>query len=84
MTGTPDSATGSVRRFVGLILIVVGVLWMVAAGLCSAGFFASILVEGADFREVLSIAPMIALVGGLGAGIGLVIYVVGHALRPRA
>ena len=84
MSDASPKESGSVRRFVGLIFIVVGVLWMSAAGLCSAGFFVSILVDGADFREVLSIVPMIGLVGGFGVGIGLVIYVVGRALRPKA
>jgi hypothetical protein len=74
---------GSIRRLVGLVLLVIGVLWMGAAGLCSGAFFVSILVEGAGFREILSIVPMIGLVGGFGAGIGLVIYIVGRALRPK-
>jgi len=84
MSEASPNDSGSVRRFVGLILVVIGVLWMSAAGLCTAGFFVSILVDGADFREVLSIVPMIGLVGGFGVGLGLVIYVVGRALRPRA
>lgn len=75
---------GSIRRFVGLAFIVVGALWMTAAGLCSGAFFVSLLVEGGDFREIVSIVPMILLVGGFGAGIGLVIFIVGRALRPKA
>lgn len=74
---------GSVRRIVGLVLTTIGVLWMAGAGLCSAGFVAMLFTEGGDFREALSIIPMIALVGGFSIGLGFVFYVVGRALRPK-
>lgn len=80
----PLQQTSELRRFIGLILIVVGALWAVASGLCSAGFFGMMVVEGGDFREALSIVPMIVLVGGFSAGLGLVFFVVGRALRPKA
>ncbi len=82
-----DSAPppASIRRIIGLILITAGVLWMAASGLCTAAFFATLLTEGpADAREVLSITPMVLLVGGFSAGIGFVVYIVGRALRPKA
>jgi hypothetical protein len=50
--------------------------------LCSAAFFVTLLTEGADLREALSILPMILLVGGFSAGMGLVALIVGRALRP--
>lgn len=74
---------GPIRRLIGLVLIVIGTLWMTGSGLCSAGFFAMLFTEGGDFREALSIVPMIVLVGGFSIGLGFVFYVVGRALRPK-
>lgn len=82
MTEEPASPS-PVRRVIGLVLITVGVLWITASGLCSAGFFVTLFAEGGDLREALSIVPMIVLVGGFSAGIGFVFYVVGRALRPK-
>jgi hypothetical protein len=79
------AGTGSeIRRFIGMILIVVGLLWVAASGLCSAGFFGWMIFEGGDIREILSIVPMLLLVGGFSAGMGFVLYVVGRALRPKS
>jgi hypothetical protein len=79
-----SAGTGSeINRFIGLILIVVGVLWAAASGLCSAWFFGWMFFEGGDIREILSIVPMVLLVGGFSAGMGFVLYVVGRALRPK-
>lgn len=75
----------STKRIIGLILITAGVLWMAASGLCSAAFFLMLFTESpGDAREVLSITPMVLLVGGFSAGIGFVVYIVGRALRPKA
>ena len=84
MSETTPHHPGEIRRFIGLILIAVGVLWMVASGLCSGAFFISLFTEGGDFREALSIVPMIVLVGGFSIGMGLVFYVVGRAMRPKS
>jgi hypothetical protein len=79
-----SAGTGSnVKRFIGLVLIVIGVLWTAASGLCSVGFFGWMFFEGGDTREILSIVPMVLLVGGFSAGMGFVLYVVGRALRPK-
>ncbi|MBP6010835.1 MAG: hypothetical protein KBA31_01300 [Alphaproteobacteria bacterium] len=75
---------GPVRRLIGLVLIAIGALWMAGAGLCSAAFVVTLFTEGGDFREALSIVPMIVLVGGFSIGMGFVFYVVGRALRPKA
>ena len=81
MTDPTDSP--SIKRIIGLVLIVGGLLWATLSGLCSAAFFVTLFTEGGDFREALSIVPMIVLVGGFSAGIGIVLYVVGRALRPK-
>ena len=82
MTETPPPP--DIRRIIGLVLIAVGLLWVTLSGLCSAGFFLMLFIEGGDLREALSILPMIVLIGGFSIGIGFVIYIVGRALRPRA
>jgi hypothetical protein len=81
MTEAPPPS--SVKRMIGLILIVLGLLWTTASGLCSTAFFVTLFTEGGDLREALSIVPMIVLVGGFSAGIGIVVYIVGRALRPK-
>lgn len=83
MTEQPQPGGGVIRRFIGLILIVIGALWLSASGLCSAVFFGMLLVDGGDFREVLSIVPMIMLVGGFSAGVGFAVFVIGRAMRPK-
>lgn len=73
-----------IQRFVSLALIVIGVLWIGASGLCTAAFFVSLFVEGeGDFREALSIVPMILLVGGISAAVGIGVYALGRTLRPK-
>jgi hypothetical protein len=82
---TDSAPPDSIRRIIGLVLITAGVLWMAASGLCSAAFFLMLFTESpGDVREVLSITPMVLLVGGFSAGIGFVVYIVGRALRPKA
>ncbi|MEQ1868195.1 MAG: hypothetical protein ABL996_26560 [Micropepsaceae bacterium] len=79
-----EAETPTIKRIAGLVLIVVGLLWTVLSGLCSAAFFVTLFTEGGgDVREALSIIPMILLVGGFSAGIGFVVYIVGRALRPK-
>ncbi len=81
---TDPTEPPSIKRIIGLVLIVGGLLWIALSGLCSAAFFVTLFTEGGDLREALSIVPMIVLVGGFSAGLGLVVYVVGRALRPQA
>jgi hypothetical protein len=80
---TEPAPPSSVKRMIGLILIVLGLLWTTASGLCSAGFVVMLFTEGGDLREALSIVPMVVLVGGFSVGIGFVVYIVGRALRPK-
>lgn len=80
MTEPPPST----KRIVGLILITAGVLWMAASGLCTAAFFLTLFTESpGDAREALSVTLLLLLVGGVSAGIGFVVYIVGRALRPK-
>jgi hypothetical protein len=73
---TSGSPTG---RFVGLILISVGVLWLSLTGLCTAFAFLS-LIGTADYGDIL----LILTVAVPSAVIGGAIYFVGRLLRPRA
>lgn len=82
---TDSAPSPSIKRIVGLVLITAGILWTAASGLCSVAFAVTLFTEGGgDLREALSIIPMIVLVGGFSAGLGIVAYVVGRALRPKA
>ncbi|MCE9521885.1 MAG: hypothetical protein K8S25_05570 [Alphaproteobacteria bacterium] len=83
MTESSTGEPSEVRRFVGLVLIVIGALWLTASGLCSAAFAIMLFTEGGDVREALSIIPMILLVGGFSGGVGFAVYVIGRAMRPK-
>ncbi len=74
---TPPPGNDLARLF-GLILIVIGTLWLVLTGLCSAAFFIGFLGEGnlSDIGAVFTIAIPSAL-------IGTAIYAIGRALRPK-
>ena len=74
-----ESSTSEIGRFVGLLLIVVGVLWLVLTGLCSAAFALALIGEGNlnDVTGVLAIGVPSALIGG-------VIYAIGRWLRPAS
>lgn len=71
--------TGSeVSRLIGLILIVIGLMWLVTTGLCSAAFAIGLAGEGnlGDLGAVLMIGIPSALIGGI-------IYAIGRWLRPE-
>ena len=72
---TPPS---DVARLFGLILIVIGTLWLVLTGLCTTAFAIGLLGEGnlRDVTVILTIAIPSALIGG-------VIYAIGRWLRPK-
>ena len=79
-TENDNSASGGeLGRLFGLILIVIGILWLVLTGLCSAAFFIGLLGQGnlSDLGAVLVIGVPSALIGG-------VIYAIGRWLRPLA
>lgn len=65
-------------RLIGLILVVIGTLWLVLTGLCSGAFLIGLLGEGnlRDIGVVLTIGIPSALIGGI-------IYAIGRWLRPK-
>ncbi len=77
MNISQPSGNDFVRLF-GLILVVIGVIWLVTTGLCTTVFAIGLLGEGNlnDVGGVLSICVPSALIGGA-------IYAVGRWLRPR-
>ena len=83
MTSETPSGGNEVGRFVGLILIVIGLLWMTATGLCSAAFAISLFAGGGAWREAFSILLTVLLVGGASALVGFGIFAIGRALRPK-
>ena len=72
------SDRSNLARLIGLILIVIGTLWLVLTGLCTAAFAIGLLGEGnlGDITVILTIAIPSILIGGL-------IYAIGRWLRPK-
>ncbi len=68
------------RRFIGLVLIVTGVLWLVSTGLCTLAFVAFVLqaygITSGDLMTILIVAGPSTLIG---AGL----YLFGRRLRPK-
>jgi hypothetical protein len=78
-------AGNEVGRFIGLVLIVIGVLWMAASGLCSAGFAVALFAEGGgNASDALSVLSVVLLYGGLSALLGFGVFAIGRVLRPSA
>lgn len=79
MVEPPPVPAGSPSgRFIGLILISIGVLWLLLTGLCTVFGLVSLMTEGnlSDILLVLTVTVPSALLGGA-------IYAVGRLLRPR-
>jgi len=70
-------------RFVGLLFMAIGVLWLALTGLCTAFSFFAMLSTGqsADFN--LSDIGIILIVAVPSALIGGGVYYVGRLLRPK-
>jgi hypothetical protein len=81
---TEQSPSGGVAGFFGLILLVIGALWMTASGLCSAGLLAQMFIDGASGGEMLSSGMMIAMFGGISGAFGFALYAVGRIMRPKS
>ena len=65
-------------RFVGLILISIGVLWLVLTGLCTAAAFITMMTDG-GLGDIMLILPFTAVSAILGGAV----YYVGRLLRPK-
>ena len=78
----PVPAGSPTGRFVGLVLISIGVLWLALTGLCTLCTYVIVLSDASttiyfdDVIMVLSFAIPSALIGGA-------IYFVGRLLRPK-
>jgi hypothetical protein len=75
---TSQPPASDLSRLVGRILIVIGVLWLVLTGLCTAAFAIGLLGEGnlGDVSVILTIGIPSAVIGG-------VIYAIGRWMRPK-
>lgn len=79
-----SESSGGGAGFIASILIVVGILWMALAGLCSgAVIFSSMQGGGQDFGNLLGALPVVLGFGTAGAAPGLLIWLGGRALRNR-
>lgn len=73
---TEPVAAGDLRRLIGLVLTVIGLLWLVMTGLCNATFLVQMLGEG-DWSN----ADLVLILGLPSALIGGAIYAAGRWLR---
>jgi len=83
MTDSSGPSTGG-GSFFATVLIVVGLLWMALAGLCSGAVLFSSLMGG-DLRlsDLMSNLPIVLIFGTIGAAPGLLIWLGGRGLRNR-
>jgi hypothetical protein len=78
MAEPPPLPSGSSSgRFVGLILLSIGVLWLALTGLCTVVAFVTLMGDG-DFSDIMLILPFTVISAALGAAV----YIVGRLLRP--
>ena len=79
---TPPPTHSASGRFVGLIFMSIGVLWLGLTGLCTLGTFATLIGSDGlsaglgDVALILIVAVPSALIGGA-------VYFVGRLLRPK-
>lgn len=78
MATPPTEPKNTSGRFVGLILVSIGVLWLALTGLCTLAAFAIMATED-SFSDIMLILPFSVISAILGGGV----YVVGRLLRPR-
>lgn len=78
-----DRHGGEAQRFIGLVLLVIGVLWMAASGLCAATLIVRSISESGSTSEIEPWIPIIVFVSGLSVAVGFGVYVVGRNLRAK-
>ena len=66
---TEPASGGEVLRFFGLVLAVIGALWLAFSGLCAAGMIYSMISEGALHQELLVWAVFILIISGISGAI---------------
>lgn len=71
-----------IARLVGLILIVIGVIWLVTTGLCSAVFAVDLLASVDTPGTEVALAVLLTI-SVLSAFIGAIFYAIGRWFRPR-
>ena len=77
MTGDANSG-GDVKRFLGLLLMIAGMLWLVTTGLCTA-VFASFVMD--NYAPTAGDIQTMLIVAVPSAAIGWGIYAFGRYLR---
>lgn len=79
-----SESLGGGAGFIASILVVVGILWMALAGLCSgAVLFSSMQGGELDLGNLLGALPIVLAFGTAGAAPGLLIWLGGRGLRNR-
>jgi len=78
-----EGARSGGRMFIATVLVVVGVLWMALAGLCSAAVLISSFMGQPQIEQLFSVLPIVLLFGTIGAAPGMLIWLGGRALWKR-
>jgi hypothetical protein len=78
-----EQSDGEVRRFIGLVLIIIAVLWMASAGLCAATMIYGMLSDGGatPADQIVGWSFFVLFISGLFAAAGYGVFVVGRGLR---
>ena len=74
---------GEAQRFIGLVLLVIGALWMAASGLCGAAMILSSISTSHSASELGYWILLVVFLSGLFGAIGFSFYVVGRNLRGK-
>ena len=75
----------SAQRLFGAALIAVGFMMMLLCGGCGALFFIGFLISGltSSNHEDVGMVIMPIILGGVPAGLGLLLFWAGRSLRPK-
>ncbi|MCE9521884.1 MAG: hypothetical protein K8S25_05565 [Alphaproteobacteria bacterium] len=77
---TEPASGGEVQRFIGLVLAVIGALWLACSGLCAAGMIFSIISDGGLHQELLVWTMFVVIISGISGAMGFGVFVVGRGL----
>ena len=70
----------SFGRFIGLLLMGFGVLWMAFCGLCAFGVLATVLTESVGSSDVLGSSLLVVTISGVAAVGGYAVFIAGRSL----
>lgn len=67
-------------RFIGLLLMGFGVLWIAFCGLCAFGVMSTVVTESAGSSDALGSTLVVLVISGLAAVGGYAVFIAGRSL----